>query len=312
VRHRSDIRQRISPSNQGRGIGLHQKRGEQLLDDVTPRPPQSNAGGGHRRQCRYRCCGWRAPFLAGADGWRRPVFCRSKTGRQPRKKPWTWLRLSDEVQRVPRRRDQVGESAAEAKAFASDNLDRFARHGFGGTDRSDKPPIRSMQRPIGGTTLASSTDSLKDKRPIWRSRGSGQRSQGQDDPGRRFGGLQLQDIASDATSSARRAAGTAADAGLNAVKTVAILHRSHWSRRQSSRNHRTKSVLVAGSGLLVGASSQCCPLDIEDGLIGETSNSVKKRAQAAASQGIDAQRCRRRRLRQAVRQAEAEGLSPMR
>src|SRR6185295_11690530 len=51
--------------------------------------------------------------------------------------------------------------------------------------------------------------------------------------------------------------------------------------------------------------------DLEDGLIGRASNEVKKRAQAAASQGIDAAKDAVGGVYdKAVRQAEAEGLTP--
>ena len=71
--------------------------------------------------------------------------------------------------------------------------------------------------------------------------------------------------------------------------------------------------MVAGVGLLIGGliASALPRSNIEDGLIGGASNSVKKRAQAAASQGIDAAKDVAGDVYdKAVRQAEAEGLTP--
>ena len=71
--------------------------------------------------------------------------------------------------------------------------------------------------------------------------------------------------------------------------------------------------MVAGVGLLIGGliASALPRSDIENGLIGGASNSVKRRAQAAASQGIDAAKDAVGDVYdKAVRQAEAEGLTP--
>ena len=116
-------------------------------------------------------------------------------------------------------------------------------------------------------------------------------------------------------SSARRLAGTAADAGLNAVKTARDTASDLTGRAGKSflETIEQNPLVVAGVGLLVGGliASALPRSDIEDGLIGEASNSVKQRAQAAASQGIDAAKDAAGEVYdKAVRQAEAEGLSP--
>jgi hypothetical protein len=110
-------------------------------------------------------------------------------------------------------------------------------------------------------------------------------------------------------------AGSAADAGLNAAKTARDTA-SDLSGRAGKTVLETieqNPLVVAGVGLLIGGliASALPRSDIEDGLIGGASNSVKKRAQAAASQGIDAAKdAAGEAYDKAVRQAEAEGLSP--
>jgi hypothetical protein len=125
----------------------------------------------------------------------------------------------------------------------------------------------------------------------------------------------LQDIASDATASAQRVAGSAADAGRNAVKTARdtasdVTNRAGKGFVETIEQH---PLMVAGVGLLIGGliASALPRSDVEDGLIGGASNSVKKRAQAAASQGFDAAKDVAGDVYdKAVRQAEAEGLTP--
>lgn len=67
-------------------------------------------------------------------------------------------------------------------------------------------------------------------------------------------------------------------------------------------------LIVAGLGLLIGGviASVLPPSRVEDDLIGETSASVKRRAQAAASQGMDAAS---EAARRAAEKARQEGLS---
>jgi hypothetical protein len=110
-------------------------------------------------------------------------------------------------------------------------------------------------------------------------------------------------------------AGSAADAGLNAAKTARDTASDLTGRTAKSfiETIEQNPLLVAGVGLLVGGliASALPRSSMEDGLIGGASNSVKKRAQAAASQGIDAAKDAAGDVYdKAVRQAEAEGLTP--
>jgi hypothetical protein len=72
-------------------------------------------------------------------------------------------------------------------------------------------------------------------------------------------------------------------------------------------------LLVAGVGLLVGGliASALPRSDIEDELIGDASTAVNRRAEAAASQGLDTARNAFGEVYdETTRQAEAEGLTP--
>ena len=83
--------------------------------------------------------------------------------------------------------------------------------------------------------------------------------------------------------------------------------------RPFSRQLNRNPVLVAGVGLLIGGviASAFPRSDIEDGLVGDASTAVKRRAQAAASQGFDAAKNAVGEVYdEATRQAEVEGLTP--
>jgi hypothetical protein len=319
----SDIRQRISPEAiKAEVSGYIRSRGEQLLDDVTAaarrNPMQAVAIGASVAYPLLRMA--RAiplPVLMVGAGL---FFAGSKTGQAASQKAMDMASdLSDDVQRRAHDvRDQVAESAAAAKAFASDNLDRLRDTVSGGTDQVGQAAgqVNAAANRVG-TTLASSTDSLKDKAASLGTSAADQASDLKDRTLRAVGSAasRVQDIASDAASSARRAAGTAADAGLNAVKTARDTA-SDLSGRAGKTFLETieqNPLVVAGVGLLVGGliASALPRSDIEDGLIGDASSSAKRRAQAAASQGIDAAKDAVGDVYdKAVRQAEAEGLTP--
>jgi uncharacterized protein YjbJ (UPF0337 family) len=319
----SDIRQRISPEHIKAEVSDYiRSRGEQLLDDVTAaarrNPMQAVAIGASVAYPLLRMA--RAiplPVLMVGAGL---FFAGSKTGQAASQKAMDMASdLSDEVQRRAHDvRDQVAGSAAAAKSFASDNLDRLRDTVSGGTER-----VHQAADQVGetanrvGMTLASSTDSLKDKAASLGASAADQANDLKDRTIRAVGSAasSLQDMASDATSSARRAAGTAADAGLSAVKTARDTASDLTGRAGKTffETIEQNPLVVAGVGLLIGGliASALPRSDIEDGLIGDASNSVKKRAQATASQGIDAAKDAVGDVYdKAVRQAEAEGLSP--
>jgi hypothetical protein len=319
----SDIRQRISPEHIKAEVSDYiRSRGEQLLDDVTAaarrNPMQAVAIGASVAYPLLRMA--RAiplPVLMVGAGL---FFAGSKTGQAASQKAMDMASdLSDEVQRRAHDvRDQVAESAATAKAFASDNLDRLRDTVSGGTAQVGQAADQVNETASRmGSTLASGTDRLKDKAASLGASAADQASDLKDRTIRAAGSAasSLQDIASDATSAARRAAGTAADAGLNAVKTARDTASDLGGRAGKTvlETIEQNPLVVAGVGLLIGGliASALPRSDIEDGLIGGASNAVKKRAQAAASQGIDAAKDAVGGVYdKAVRQAEAEGLSP--
>jgi len=326
----SDIRQRISPEHIKAEVSDYvRSRGEQFLDDVTAaarrNPLQAAAIG---VSVAY-------PLLRMARAIPLPVlmigaglfFAGSKTGQAASQKAMDMASdLSDEVQRRAHDvRDQVSESAASAKAYAAENLDRL-RDTVSGVTAQVSQAADEVNETTNrlGTRLASSADNLKDKADGLKDKAVSVGASAADQAGdlkdrtvRAVGSAasSLQDIASDAASTARRAAGTAADAGLNAVKTARDTA-SDLSGRAGKTVLETieqNPLVVAGVGLLIGGliASALPRSDIEDGLIGGASSAVKKRAQAAASEGIDtAKDVVGDVYDKAVRQAEAEGLSP--
>src|SRR3982074_1097039 len=126
----NDIRERISPDAiKAEVSGYIRSRGEQLLDDVTAaarrNPMQAVAIGASVAYPLLRMA--RAiPLLVLMVG-AGLFFAGSKTGQAASQKAMDMASdLSDEVQRRAHDvRDQVAESAAAAKAFASDSIARL-------------------------------------------------------------------------------------------------------------------------------------------------------------------------------------------
>jgi hypothetical protein len=319
----SDIRHRISPEHIKAEVSDYiRSRGEQLMDDITAaarrNPMQAAAIGVSIGYPLFRMA--RAvplPVLMIGAGL---FFAGSKTGQAASQKAMDMASdLSDEAQRrIHDVRDQVGEQAAAAKAYASDNLDRLRDKVSGSTDRASQAADQVNEAAAqAGATLASSADSLKDKAASLGASAVDQASDLKDRTVRAAGtaASSLQDLASDATASARRMAGSAAEAGLSAVKTARDTASDLTDRAGKTvlETIEQNPLVVAGVGLLIGGliASALPRSDIENGLIGGASNAVKKRAQAAASQGIDAAKDVAGEVYgKAVRQAEAEGLTP--
>jgi hypothetical protein len=345
----SDIRQRISPDAIKAEVSDYIKsRGEQLLNDVTAaarrNPMQAVAVGASVAYPLLRLA--RAiplPVLMVGAGL---FFAGSKTGQAATQKASDVASdLSDEVVRRAREfGDQVGESASVAKAYASDQFDRVSAAVSGGTDQV------SRTADAAGTTLASNSKTLQDRAALLGStlsdRATDLRDQGvrmagsaaatAQDKAASFGsslsdratdlkdqGIRMassaattvQDIASSATSVARNAAGTTADAGLDAARAVRDTASDLTDRAGKTifQTIEKNPLLVAGVGLLIGGliASSLPRSDIEDGLVGDASTAVKRRAQDAASQGFDvAKNAVGEIYDEAAVQAEAEGLTP--
>jgi hypothetical protein len=319
----SDIRQRISPDAIKAEVSDYiRSSGERLVEDVTAaarrNPMQAVAIGA---SVAY-------PLLRMARSIPLPVlmvgaglfFAGSKTGQSAAQRATDMASdLSDEVQRRTREfGEQVGESAAVAKAFASDNLDRLRDTVSGGTDQISQAANQVNQAANSiGATLASGSDKLKERAASLGASAADKANDLKDRTIRAAGSAAstVQDITSDAASAARRVAATTADAGLNAAKAARDTASDLTGRAGKTflETIEQNPLLVAGVGLLVGGliASALPRSDIEDGLIGDASNSVKRHAQAAASQGFDAAKDAVGDVYdKATRQAEAEGLTP--
>jgi hypothetical protein len=319
----TDIRQRISPDAIKAEVSDYiRSRGERLMDDVTAaarrNPMQAVAIGASVAYPLLRMA--RAiplPVLMVGAGL---FFAGSKTGQAASQKAVDVASdLSDDVrQRAHDIRDQVGESATAAKAFASDNLDRLRDAVSGGADQVSQAAdqVNAAANRVGAT-IASGPDLLRDKATSLGISAADQVNDLKDRTVRAVGSAasSVQDIASDATSAARRAAGNTVDAGLNAAKAARDSASDLTGRAGKTflETVEQNPLVVAGVGLLIGGliASALPRSDVEDGLIGDASSSLKRGAQAAASQGIDtAKDAVGAVYDNAVQQAEAEGLTP--
>jgi hypothetical protein len=345
----SDIRQRIRPEAIKAEVSDYIKsRGEQFLNDVTAaarrNPMQAVAVGASVAYPLLRLA--RAiplPVLMVGAGL---FFAGSKTGQAATQKASDVAAdLSDEVVRRAREfGDQVGDTASAAKAYASDQFDRVSAAVSGGTDQL------SRAAGTAGATVASDSKSflnkvgsigsdLSDRTADLRERGVrmadsaaataqdnaasfgsslADRATGLKDQGLRMASsaaATVQDKASGAISAARDAGSAAADAGLDAARSVRDTASDLTDRAGKTifQTIEQNPLLVAGVGLLIGGliASALPRSDIEDGLVGEASTAVKRHAQTAASQGIDAAKNAVGEVYdETARQAEAEGLTP--
>jgi hypothetical protein len=323
----SDIRKRISPDAIKAEVSDYVKsRGERLLNDVTAaarrNPMQAVAVGA---SVAY-------PLLRIARAIPLPVlmvglgvfFAGSKTGQSATQKASDAVSdLSDEVGRRAREfKDQVGESASAAKAYASDQFDRISAAASVGTDQVSRPADAA------GATLASHSKNLQDRAASLGSTLSDRTTDLTDQGVRMAGsaaatvqdkaasfGSSVSDRASDLKDQGMRMASSAADAGLDAARAVRDTASDLTDRagRTIFQTIEQNPLLVAGAGLLIGGliASALPRSDIEDTLVGEASTAVKRRAQDAASQGFDAAKNAVGEVYdEATLQAEAEGLTP--
>jgi hypothetical protein len=307
----SDIRHRISPDAIKAEVSDYIKsRGERLLNDLTAaarrNPMQAVALGA---SVAYPLLRLPLPLLMVGAGL---FLAGSKTGQAATQKASEAVSdLSDEVGRRARDfGDQVGESASAAKTYASDQLDRVSAAVSDGTDQARRAADAA------GATLASNSR-LQEKAASLGASDSNRATDLRDEGVRTASSTAatVQDIASGATSVGQRAIGTTTDAGRDAARAV-LDRASDFTERAGKTIFETieqNPLMVAGVGLIVGGliASALPRSDIEDGLIGDASTAVKRRAETAASQGFDAGRNAVGEVyEQTARQAEAEGLTP--
>ena len=310
----SDIRERIRPEAiKAEVSGYIKTRGEQLLNDVTDaarkNPMQAVAVGAAVTYPLLRLVrSIPVPVLMVGAGL---FLAGSKTGQSATRKAGEMASdLSDEVgRRASDLRSQVGESISAAKTH--DQLDRVAAGLSGGADQVNRAADTA------GAALASNAQNIQEKAA---SLGASVSDRASDltDEGLRMASsaaVAAQDIAAGATATARNAAGTGAEAGLDAARRMRD-RASHLTERTGKTILQTieqNPLAVAGVGLLIGGliASALPRSEIEDDLMGNASTAVKRRAQAAVSQGVDAAKNAAGEIYdETVRQAEAESLTP--
>ncbi|HMH60324.1 MAG TPA: hypothetical protein VK561_03375 [Bradyrhizobium sp.] len=312
----SDIRHRISPEAiKAEVSGYIKSRGEQLLNDITSaarrNPMQAVAVGASVAYPLLRLA--RAiplPVLMVGAGL---FFAGSKTGQTVSQRASDVAAdLSDDVARRARELgEQVQDTASAARTYASEQFDRVSSAIAGGTDQ-----VRGLAD-AAGAAVASNSQRIKDSAA---SAGAtlSDRASGLKDDGRRLAGsaaTTVQDIADGATAAARSAASTVVDTGVDAARTIrrTASDASDQAGKTSFQTIEQNPLLVAGVGLLVGSliASALPRSGFEDDLVGNASSAAKSRAQAAASQGLDAAKATVGEVYdETARQAEAEGLTP--
>jgi hypothetical protein len=312
----SDIRERIRPEAiKAEVSGYIKTRGEQLLNDVTDaarkNPMQAVAVGAAVTYPLLRLVrSIPVPVLMVGAGL---FLAGSKTGQSATRKAGEIASdLSDEVgRRASDLRSQVGESISAAKTHAADQLDRVTAGLSGGADQVNRAADTA------GAALASNAQNIQEKAA---SLGASVSDRASDltDEGLRMASsaaVAAQDIAAGATATARNAAGTGAEAGLDAARRMRD-RASHLTERTGKTILQTieqNPLAVAGVGLLIGGliASALPRSEFEDDLVGDASTAVKRRAQTAVSQGVDAAKNAAGEIYdETVRQAEAESLTP--
>jgi hypothetical protein len=300
----SDLRQRIQPDAIKAEVAEYIKsRGEQLLSDVTAaarrNPMQAVAIGASVAYPLLRVArNIPVPVLMVGAGL---FFAGSKTGKAiTQKASDVASELSDEVNnRAHDLRDQVGESASAMKAYTVEQFDRARDAVVDGTAQVDRAAdaagaalTAGLQKLDRGASAVADTVSA--------------RANGLRDDAR------VQDVASEATSIGRRANGV--ELGLDAATAVPdkASRLAEVAGEAISRTFQQNPLLVSSLGLLVGAliASALPPSAIEDDLIGDASTAVRRGAQSAVSQGLEAAKSAAREVvDEAVGQAETEGLT---
>jgi hypothetical protein len=207
--------------------------------------------------------------------------------------------------------DQLEGSVSAAKSYSSEQLDRLSRAVSGGADQA------SRAAHAAGSTLASESQQLQGSAASLAA-SIADRAAGIKDQGARMAGSAadtVKDLAANAATVGRQVADTTLQAGMDTARSVRDTA-SDLSDRAGKTIIQTieqNPLLVAGIGLVVGAliASALPRSDMEDEVVGSTSNAVKGYARSAATQGLDAARNAVGDMYDDVtRQADAEGLSP--
>jgi hypothetical protein len=199
-------------------------------------------------------------------------------------------------------RDQAAGAADTAKSFASEKINRLTDAVTGGTNQSNSAAtvggFASEQFHEGATASGAA---------------SGYRTAEMSEQGARGAGIR--DMAADAASAGRRAVEASKNMGLHAARTVQETASTVGERAGKTLFETVEQnpLLVAGVGLFVGGliASALPRSDMENRVVGNASNSVKRRADEAAAGAVRAAReAVGGAFEEATKQAEAEGLTP--
>jgi HD-GYP domain-containing protein (c-di-GMP phosphodiesterase class II) len=322
-----DIRERISPAAIKAEVSQYiRSRGEQLLDDVTTaarkNPMQAIAVGASVAYPLLRIArSIPVPLLMLGAG----VFLAgSKTGKAyTQKASDVAADLADQAtRRAHDLGDQIGESVSAVKSYSNEKLDRLGRAVSGGTEQVGRAAGAA------GSTLAAESQQLQGSAASIAAT-MADRAAGMKDQGMRMAGSAadtvadtVKGLAANAASTGRQFADTTREAGMDAARAVRDTASDLTDRASDLTNRAGKTIfqtieqnplLVAGVGLVVGGliASALPRSDLEDEVVGGTSNAVKRYANSAAAQGLDVARNAVGEIYgEATRQAEAEGLSP--
>lgn len=283
----SDLRQRIRPDSIKAEVSHYvRSRGEHLLDDVTTfarrNPMQAVAVGASVAYPLLRLArSIPVPILMIGAGL---FLAGSKTGQSLN-------------QRIT---EAANDAASAGRSFASEKIDRFNQAVSGGADGlgGEAEQLRDRAASVGA--------SVSDRAAEIREQGTRAVSAAT---------ANVQDIASNAAAAGRRTMDATKGAGLQAARRVRETASDLQGRVENNllQTIEQNPLLVAGAGLVVGGliASALPRSDLEDHVIGEARNTLKRGVDAAAARGIQAAKeAAGGAYDQAARQAEAEGLTP--
>lgn len=312
----SDMRERIRPDAIKTEISQYLRtRAEELLEDAKRNPMQAVALGA--------TVGY--PLLRMARAIPLPVWmmgaglflAKSSTGQSLTKKATDAASdLSNSVaQRTREISDRAVDAVSTAKSVASEKVTRLA------------DAVTGAARSTGddaAANLAAGSEQLRQKTTSFGAAASDASANIREQVSQAgsTAATNVRDMASDAASAGRKAMEAGRDMGLQAARTVQD-KASKFTERAGNLGGRAgktffetveqNPLLVAGVGLFIGGiiASAIPRSDIENSLIGGAKNSVKRQADRAAAGAVrTAKEAVGEGYDEAVRQAQAEGLTP--
>jgi ElaB/YqjD/DUF883 family membrane-anchored ribosome-binding protein len=312
----SDIRERIRPDAIKSEVSQYLRtRAEQLLEDAKRNPMQAVALGAS--------VGY--PLLRMARAIPLPVWmmgaglflAKSSTGQSLTKKATDAASdLSNTVaQRTREISDRAADAVSTAKSVASEKVTRLTDAVTG---------VARYTSDEAAANLAAGSEQLQQKTMSFGAAATDASASIREQVGQTGSAVatNVRDMASDAASAGRKAVETSRNMGLQAARTVQETA-SNLTERASNLGQRAgktfsetveqNPLLVAGVGLFIGGliASAIPRSGIEDSLMGEAKNSVKRQADRAAAGAVrTAKEAAGEGYDEAVRQAQAEGLTP--